>query len=446
MAVEDVTSTAKIGPPRTVVSRPGTLVLHVEVGPVSNTYELDKVEVTVGRSELSDVTLEHSSVSKQHFSLELTAQGVRLRDLGSRNGTWLGVHRIEGAYIEPGDEFLAGECRIRLEAVRDLSVLTIDVDQYGQLHGGSAAMRELYAQIAAVAASSRNLLIRGEAGTGKELVARTIHEASGRPGPFVVLDCASLPPHAAAARLLGFTRAAVPESERDQAGCFELAEGGTLFVDEVAELPLEAQALLNGILERGSVSRLGGPDLPRPIDVRVIAATRSDLRQGVAQHTLREDLYRRLAQRKLVVPPLRDRGADIVSLAELFLTRARRTRGLSTTLGTEAIGVLVTHDWPGNVRELGSAIERAAHSRPGGAIRPEDLMLNRPGHLPKDALGTMTDEQLSYSEMHERFDQLTLPRLYEHCGGNISEMARQLDLSRDTVRKRLAAIGVHSTR
>ncbi|NVB41256.1 sigma 54-interacting transcriptional regulator [Pseudenhygromyxa sp. WMMC2535] len=414
-------------------------MLRVLDGPTPALHQLDGTTFTVGRSQLADIVVEHGSVSKLHLQLQLDAAGVRLRDLGSTNGTWWGGRRVEAFRLEPGDEFLAGECRVRLESVAEVEVEVLDSERFGQLHGDSLAMRELYMQLETLGPTPLDILVLGETGTGKELTAQTIHELARPRRPFVTLDCASLSSTLAEGTLFGFRKGAFTGADRDQPGIFEAASGGTLFMDEVGELSLALQRKLLGVLERRQVSRMGEPGRQRPLDLRIVAATHRDLRQAVAKGEFREDLYYRLARAIVRTPALRERGEDVLTLTELFLDRIRRDFEVHVELDEDASAMLVQHDWPGNVRELRNVIERAAHTCRGGVIRSEHLMLA----TPSPAAHLVSDDR-TYAELHAAVDQLTLPRLLDRYGGNLSHLAKHLEISRDTLRRRLKALGLYA--
>jgi DNA-binding NtrC family response regulator len=439
-------STAQVAWLRRKVRRPGRFALHVLDGPSSGVHELEQ-RATLGRSHVADVTIEHGSVSKLHAELELTRWGVRLRDLGSKNGTWVLGRRVEALHLAAGDEFAVGECWVRLASIDEIEVAMLESERFGRLWGSSLVMRELYAQLEALAPTPLDLLIQGETGTGKELTAQTIHELSCRKGRFIVLDCAALSTTLADGTLFGFRKGAFTGADHDQPGAFEEADGGTLFIDEVGELPLELQRKLLGVLERRELTRLGEPGKPRTVDVRVVAATHRDLRQEVAEGGFREDLYYRLARALVYTPPLRDREEDIVELANSFLRRVCLDHGLEVNLDDGARTALRQHSWPGNVRELRNVIERAAHIRRQGQITARDLMLGAVRTLDStasiaDALGS----DKSYAEVHDELDRLLLPRLLERYDHNISHISQHLGISRDRLRRRLRELGLYSRR
>lgn len=266
---------------------------------------------------------------------------------------------------------------------RELSSRIEGLTSYGELIGASDPMREVYALIDAVAPSTASVLILGESGTGKELVARALHHKSERPdGPFFALNCAALPKEILENELFGHERGAFTGSTNDKPGAFEMASGGTLFLDEVAEMPPDIQVKLLRALETRAVRRLGGKR-EVSVDIRVVAAANRNLQQAIADGELREDLYYRLAVVELDLPPLRDRGSDVVLLATTFLSRFAKQNGKAFTGFDEtALEWMLTYQWPGNVRDLKNAVERAVVMARGPVVTREQLM---PRHLRKEA-------------------------------------------------------------
>jgi len=284
-----------------------------------------------------------------------------------------------------------------------------------------------------------DILILGETGTGKQLTAQTIHRLSDRrSGPFITLDCGAIAPSLAEATLFGFRKGAFTGADHHQAGVFEEATGGVIFLDEVGELPPALQIKLLHVLERREVTRLGEPGKQRSIDVRVIAATHRDLRREVAEDRFREDLFYRLARGLIEVPPLRERGDDISALADSFLKRLRSDFGLEVSLSATGRGALRSHLWPGNVRELKNCIERAAHTKRSGQLEPDDLRLGNFGSRGR-AMANLIDGSSSYDDAHIALDRLLLAKILDESGGNLSEAARRLGMSRPTLRTKLKA-------
>ena len=395
-------------------------------------------EIRIGRSRQADLRLTDPTVSRLHAALHVGPTGVRLMDLGSRNGTWFAGRRVVATQLLPDDGFRLGTCRLRLGVSRSVASRCT---RLGDLIGASAVMRDLYRRIESLAPTPLDVLVCGETGTGKELVARTLHACSGRPGPFVVLDCAALGT-LADATLFGFRKGSFTGADRSQAGVFEAADGGTLFLDEVGELDLELQRKLLGVLERRSVTRLGEPGRARSFDLRVVAATHRELRPAVSEGRFRADLYFRMARAELRVPALRERGQDVVLLARAFAVELAEAGRATIELDDVAVAQLLRYPWPGNVRELRNAVARAVHLDRATSPRFSDLTVLRgsPSRFAPQSFDGGLDalsRRQSYAEFHRAFDRWLLPQLLDQHGDNLTQLAAHLGLSRDTLRKRL---------
>ncbi len=431
--------------PRTIESRPGKLALRVLDGAMSgSTFEITKPSIKVGRGPGPDIVIAHHSISKIHFSMRAVGNGAEVKDLGSKNGLWLGGRRIFHAGIVPGDVLAAGECRIELLAADSVNVEVSVSNHCGLLHGKSVVMRELFARIEQIAPVPLDVLIQGETGTGKEQVARTLHDLSPRrTQPLVVLDCANLPTTLAEATLFGFRKGAFTGADYEQPGLFEQANGGTMFIDEIGELPPALQTRLLRVLDRREVSRLGEPGKVRTVDVRVIAATNRDLQEEVQTGNFREDLYHRLSQEVFTLPPLRERERDVVELADVLVAEFGRQYQLSVTLGEDARGVLLLHTWPGNVRELRNLIRRAVLLRRSGKIGASDLGFGRLDAT-SAKVGSILGSDRSYRDAHLEFDRLFMPAVLDEVDGNLSKAAARLGISRDRLRGRLKELGLYA--
>ncbi len=244
--------------------------------------------------------------------------------------------------------------------------------------GDAPALRQVLTAIDRAAGTDTTVLLEGESGTGKELCARALHNASARAnGPFVAINCAAIPENLLEAELFGYERGAFTGAAQRKIGKFEMAQRGTIFLDEIGEMPLALQAKMLRAIETKRIERLGGNSSIQ-VDVRIVAATNRLLRQAVAARQFREDLYFRLSVFPVVVPPLRDRREDIPKLAQHFVDRVARDVGKKMTLSPETLGVLVNYAWPGNVRELQNAIERAVILADGDHLLPRHLQLSPP--------------------------------------------------------------------
>jgi two-component system response regulator HydG len=278
------------------------------------------------------------------------------------------------------------------------------------------------------------VLITGESGTGKELVARAIHDLSGRRGAFVAVNCAAIPAELMEAELFGHTGQAFTGAKQPRAGLFESAEGGTLFLDEIGDLSLAVQPKLLRVLQEGTVRRVGA-DRERTINVRTVAATNRDLEVEVREGRFREDLYWRLNVIALRVPPLRERPFDIPLLVEHFINKVARAAGAPPLDVTpEALAILTAYEWPGNVRELENAVERAMALAQGPRLTPEDLPERvRAGASQGTLIARSRAQKLTLRELEREYILETL----RETGGNKLRAAERLGLDRKTLYRKL---------
>jgi transcriptional regulator with GAF, ATPase, and Fis domain len=318
----------------------------------------------IGSASGVDLLVREPTVSRLHAELDPRASGLWLRDLGSRNGSFIDGVRVESACVPDRGRILLGGLEMTVHYGPQPSPVALWGEaRFGPLLGASTPMRELFARLSRMASSDATVLIHGETGTGKELVARALHEASPRAqGPFVIVDCGALPENLLDAELFGHSRGAFTGAVGARSGAFEAAHGGTLFLDEIGELPLPLQPKLLRVLEARTVRRLGENE-PRPVDVRFVSATHRDLRTMVNARAFREDLYFRLAVLPVTLPPLRERISDITLLAESFLPP-----GAGGLLTPALITELESRPWLGNVRELRNFVDRLTTLGEGEAL------------------------------------------------------------------------------
>jgi DNA-binding NtrC family response regulator len=300
--------------------------------------------------------------------------------------------------------------------------------------GASRQMRELFELVDRAARSASTILVSGASGTGKELVARAVHEASERRGAFVPVNCSAIPADLIESELFGHTGGAFTGARQARSGLFEAATGGTLFLDEVAELPVPVQPKLLRALQEGAVRRVGA-DREREVDVRIVAATNRDLDELVRRGRFREDLYWRLNVIHVRVPPLRERPVDIPLLVEHFLTRAADASGRAPLdIAPETLAIFTAYSWPGNVRELENAVERAVALARGSRIMPEDLPQRvRSSGEAAAAIARAQERGLTLRELERAYILETLRR----TGGNKSRAAEVLGLDRKTLYRKL---------
>jgi diguanylate cyclase (GGDEF)-like protein len=302
------------------------------------------------------------------------------------------------------------------------------------LVGTSSGMLEVLRLLKSLEGTSVPVVVEGESGTGKELISRAIHDSSGREGPLVTVNCAAIAPGLFESELFGHLQGSFTGAHADREGLLEAANGGTLFMDEVGELPLDAQAKLLRALQEGEVRRIGDT-VSRPLDVRVVAATNRDLLSMVKEGTFREDLYYRLAVFKLYLPPLRERVEDIPALAEHLLGRLRERTGQALTLTPGARRKLARYRWPGNVRQLSNALERASVLAGEGGIEVEHLDLPNPGRPGGDLAELF---QLPLKEAKNAFSILYVQEMVRRADGSMPEAAKLAGVTRQTLYRILA--------
>jgi transcriptional regulator with GAF, ATPase, and Fis domain len=373
-----------------------------------------------------------------------------LADLGSRNGTEVAGLRVREVYLKPGVEICVGDTALRFEqSGSSFEVPASAQAEFEGVIGRSVRMREVFALLEKVAKSDLNILIRGETGTGKERIARAIHRRSARRDqPFVVLDCSAIPKNLMESVVFGHERGSFTGAHERRLGVFEQGHGGTVFLDEIGELPSELQPKLLRLLEERTVTRIGSAK-PVEVNVHVLAATHRDLRLMVNEGSFREDLYYRLAVFEVELPPLREREGDLPILVQHFLRQIQERRGERVRIGVEAMQELHRRAWSGNVRELRNAIERAAVLCEGGMIRSDDLLV-RGGRSVRATAPTpasaaqASGERLTEAPFKEakqrtidRFERDYLRQLLEENQGNISQSAREAGLSRVHLRELL---------
>jgi len=391
---------------------------------------LERGVVRVGSAKTNELVIDDRGVSRHHLEISIASQGLRVRDLGSKNGTRYLGSRIDTAELPiSGGAISLGDAELELRPDDESETLEpSERERCGRLVGRSLVMRTLFAKIERIAPSPATVLIHGETGTGKELVAEALHELSPRAqGPFIVLDCGAIPKELIESELFGHVRGAFTGATGDRRGAFEEAHGGTLFLDEIGELDLALQPKLLRALETGTVKPVGG-NKTQKVDVRIVAASLRDLADEVRNKRFREDLFYRLSVIVLDVPPLRARRDDIPILAEHLLAQIG-----APPLGAGPLQTLRDHDWPGNVRQLRNVLERAAALAGGGAlaIRREDL------ETPTARLSPASLNELPYKqakeEMLARFTRDYLEALLQRHGGNVSASAREAQVDRNWI-------------
>jgi DNA-binding NtrC family response regulator len=327
------------------------------------------------------------------------------------------------------------------DLARTVSAIWDGVERRFGMVGESAALRAVRDRVRHAAPTRARVLITGESGVGKELVARAIHDLSRRAGgPFVRVNCGAIPDTLVESELLGYERGAFTGAERRRAGRFEQADGGTLFLDEIGELPLTGQAALLRVLQDGELARLGS-DAPVRIDVRVIAATHRDLRADVVAGRFREDLYYRLAVLLIHVPPLRERTGDIPALAQHILERSCGENDVPRKNFTDdGLAALASHDWPGNVRELANLVDRLAILAPGPTLSGADV--REAIGDPREQAGPAEPRSGTLYALLDAYERKVLAERIARFGGNMAAAAEDLGLERSHLYKKARKLGL----
>jgi len=427
-----------------LVSR--TFRLRVVSGPdQGKEHVLDEGTTMVGTHADNDLVLTDATVSRYHLEIRVRRDGIEVRDLDTTNGTKHGGARV-------GQVVLVGPARLRLGKHTELDVEPVDTsveleawrgDRFGDVLGTSPPMQRLFSLLAKAAPTEATILLQGETGTGKEAIAEAVHQMSRRSrGPFVVVDCGSIPHELIASELFGHAKGSFTGAGADKQGLIEAANRGTLFLDEIGELALDLQPQLLRVLDRRQVRRVGETHSV-DVDIRVIAATHRDLRAMVRAGQFREDLYYRLAVVATHVPPLRERKGDIPALAAWFADKMGRGGWVQSPGLLEQ---LIAHDWPGNVRELRNVVERALSL---GASALADLTDPGPRAQPAaDSGGGEPPErrapahdvlELPFKEakaaLVESFERDYLTALLARHKGNISRAAAEAGIDRNYIHR-----------
>jgi DNA-binding NtrC family response regulator len=450
-------------------------------------FSFDKGEITVGGMEENDIVIRDDTVSRYHCKIVQEDTGYVLIDLRSTNGTFINKVRIREAYLRPGCTVSVGQTQMKFNAVEEeVEIVPSSKDHCGDLIGRNPRMREIYSIIEKIAPTATTVVIEGETGTGKEVVAQSIHKLSLRgEGPLIVVDCGAVPPNLIESELFGHEKGSFTGATMTRQGLFEMADGGTLFLDELGELPLDLQPKLLRALEQREIRRVGSAK-PIKVDVRIIAATNRNLEEEVRQGRFRQDLFYRLSVVRLMLPSLRERTDDIHSLLRHFLKNHRfnldgdgnmRIGGITRP----ALDCLRAYHWPGNVRELVNVVERAVSFCDSGTIDVGDLPEHvrdaaihprGPSSAPIDAgngssgrAATASDTgeapvpaypprppdelvsgDITFKDARERwvssFERDYIVSLLRRNSGNISHAAREADIDRKYFRKLMKKYGI----
>jgi DNA-binding NtrC family response regulator len=415
-------------------------------GQSSRWIEIGDEPLVVGTGKECAITLDDPHVSNRHAELFRTSVGIVLRDLGSSNGTRIANIAIKEAVLSSGTEITVGTTKLRFEMggevgnlsrlahepVRDDELAFVPA-RFGGAVGSSLSMRRIFALLGRLAPTDLTITLVGETGTGKDVLARAIHDISPRASaPFVVFDCAAAPHSLIESDLFGHEKGAFTSAMTARTGVFERAHRGTLFIDEIGEMPLDLQPKLLRALEERQVQRLGGGGA-RPFDVRIIAATNRNLHSQVEAGAFRQDLFFRLSTAILSVPPLRDHVDDIPDLIAHFLAQM----GRSLTVTPPALALLRAHDWPGNVRELKNVINAAAALARDSQLDVKDLVLfqqrHNTGATPTFVPVTTSSAAIAAGQSLQAQEKAAIQQALQAHGGNRTHAARSLGIAISTL-------------
>jgi DNA-binding NtrC family response regulator len=396
--------------------------------PTARTVTYEGEVCRIGTHPSNDLTLEDPAVSRFHCRLVLEEGGWRVEDSGSMNGTRLQDLRVYDAALPPDATLSIGNSQIRIGAVDAVNKTLVPMmPNFGALTGTGRVMRKLFALLEKVAASDINVFIHGESGTGKELVATEIVQRGIRADkPFVVVDCGAISPNLVESELFGHVRGAFTGADRDRVGAFEAADGGTVFLDEIGELPLAVQPKLLRALEQREIRRVGETQV-RKVNVRVISATNRDLEREVNKGSFRGDLYFRIAVITVRVPALRERVEDLPHLIRTFLTTigAEDSEHLFQPLMEE----LAAHEWPGNVRELRNYVERSVVLQTAKLSMPPPTPPVSP-EARADGVDVRVPFKVAKDALIDQFERAYIRAALEASGGNMTKAARLAGIDR----------------
>jgi transcriptional regulator with GAF, ATPase, and Fis domain len=409
-------------------------VLGVKASPAS--FRLRDGRCVIGAAPGCDIIVSSAAVSRNHVELSLVPEGCVVRDLGSRNGTFYLGSRVEKITVGLGSRLRLGDVEVAIDAdLTSMEGVGQGAAGYRGLVGSSVALRRLFAALVRLEGSLVNVLVEGESGSGKELVAQALHQGSALAAqPLVVVNCGAIARELVLSTLFGHRRGAFTGAVDNRLGSFEAADGGTIFLDEIGELPLEVQPSLLRALESGEIQPVGDPEVKR-VRVRIVAATNRDLEEQTRAGRFREDLFYRLAVVRLRVPPLRERPEDIEPLASLFAGAL----GVPE-LPASFLASLAARPWPGNVRELRNAVQ--AFIAMGAPMDEGEAVLPVLEH----ALQQTIVPERPYAEQKDivaaHFTRTYLQMLIVRTKGNQSEAARISGLDRSYLGKLLLKHGI----
>lgn len=437
-------------------------------------HVFDKEAVTIGAMDDNDLVLDDETVSRNHCRISLEGDNFIITDLDSTNGTFVNRVRVREAYLRADSVISVGKTELRFVPIDEsLKIIPSDRDRYGDILGKNQKMREIFSVLEKISQTDATVVIEGETGTGKEVVARTLHQQSRRAsGPFIVFDCGAVPENLIESELFGHEKGAFTGAVTSRQGVFEMANGGTVFLDELGELAIDLQPRLLRVLEQREVRRVGGSRSTR-VDVRIVAATNRRLEEEVKAGRFREDLFYRLSVVRVQLPSLSERKEDIPLLINNFLrtlhfNKTREGEQKVTAISPTAMDRLMAYDWPGNVRELVNVVERAVSFADTDTIQVADLpehvayvrgsMVSNiagDGHASEDATrvesahAPTVDSETTYKEAKDRwltnFERDYIRDLLRKHNHNISHAARAAEIDRKYFRKLMSKYGIDAS-
>ena len=419
-------------------------------------FDLGKKKIIrIGKKNDNDIVVNDKTVSRNHMEIEATSDSYLLRDRNSTNGTFINDMKVKEAFLSPGDIVTVGNTKIKFQTFDEkVEIEPSKNNFFGEMAGKSRKMRQIFGVLEKISPSLATVVIEGETGTGKELVARAIHNNSLRKDKsFAVFDCSAIAPNLIESELFGHVKGSFTGAIKDRKGAFEEANTGTIFLDEIGELTLDLQPKLLRALEQREIKRVGSTQAVK-LDVRVICATNRNLRKEVEEGRFREDLYYRLSVVKIQLPPLRERPDDIPLLIEKILATARYNRKpdgafYATRVEDDALKILQRYQWPGNVRELNNILERAVSFSENGVINGAHLRFIFSESETGEETTVKTaviDSSMPFKEAKQKivesFEKDYLEDLLKRNSFNVSKAAREAKIDRKHLRNLLIKYGI----
>ena len=451
MSRDGSTKIIKSGEQPMMLLLPKSKLMVIEADGSTREFIVDKGNITLGGSDKCDLHIQDDTVSRNHAEIIKTKDGYLLRDLESTNGTFVGGLKVKEAFLAPGAIIRVGKTRIKfVPQDEQLEIYPSKKDHYGDIIGKSLEMRKIFGVLEKVAPTNVTVIVTGETGTGKELIARGLHENSKRSkAPFIIFDCGAVAENLIESELFGHEKGSFTGATTTRQGAFELADGGTIFLDEIGELSLELQPKLLRALETGEVKRVGA-DRAKRVNVRVVAATNRNLKEEVKKGRFREDLFFRLSVVEIFLPALRKRVEDIPLIIDHFFELAKKEHADKHIDGMSEDALKLLHDyqWPGNIRELKNTVDRAFSFCDGHRIEVKHL----PDYLQERSVVTQAhpamDPDLPFKEAKEKwiesFEKDYLVDCLRKNNGNISKAAKQAGIDRKSVQRLLKKYGLEA--